>query len=254
MYKIRVLSKAQKACLNRLVRKFQHAMRGKAPVKKTAIAAFSLVEVAIALVILGLIMGAVLKGKDLLDSARINALLTEIAHHRLAIEAFQEAYGFWPGDFPYARQTWGRGRDGDGDGRVGGSGLDPATDAGNVWAHLIYAQLMVSGDRPTDDGPGPICNAPMPRIGGRITLEENPTGVKGGLWFIIGQIRDKKNDGGLLTPKQALVLLGKVGQRSPTQGRVIIADGVDKPGKCLCGKTLCLEEERPNCIVLMAVE
>ena len=61
---------------------------------------FTLVEVAIVLVIIGLILGGVFKGQALVDSARVRSISSEMDGIRTAMLSFQERYRSIPGDFP----------------------------------------------------------------------------------------------------------------------------------------------------------
>lgn len=60
---------------------------------------FSLLELAIALAVLAILAGGVLKGRELLNSARVQATLTDIANLETALSAFQARYSALPGDF-----------------------------------------------------------------------------------------------------------------------------------------------------------
>ena len=60
---------------------------------------FSLLELAIALAVLAILAGGVLKGRELLNSARVQATLTDIASLETALSAFQARYSALPGDF-----------------------------------------------------------------------------------------------------------------------------------------------------------
>lgn len=59
---------------------------------------FTLVEMSILLIIVGLIMGGVLIGRDLVESARIRAFITQINNYKLAAATFRNKYGGMPGD------------------------------------------------------------------------------------------------------------------------------------------------------------
>jgi len=50
---------------------------------------FSLLELAIALAVLAILAGGVLKGRELLNSARVQATMTDIANLETALSAFQ---------------------------------------------------------------------------------------------------------------------------------------------------------------------
>ncbi|MFZ6006024.1 MAG: prepilin-type N-terminal cleavage/methylation domain-containing protein [Nitrospirota bacterium] len=59
---------------------------------------FTLIELAIVLVIIGIIIGAVLKGQDLVDSARHKKLTTEIKQWEVATWTYMDRKGRLPGD------------------------------------------------------------------------------------------------------------------------------------------------------------
>src|ERR1700742_3686420 len=59
---------------------------------------FTLVELAVVLVIIGLIIGGVLVGRDMIESAAIRAQLSQIDRYNTAVHAFQLKYGGLPGD------------------------------------------------------------------------------------------------------------------------------------------------------------
>ncbi|GHS95182.1 hypothetical protein AGMMS49949_09400 [Alphaproteobacteria bacterium] len=59
------------------------------PLLKKMVPGFSLIEISIVLVIVGILMGSVFKGKNLLDQAKVNATVTEF----LQIQAAVSSYG-----------------------------------------------------------------------------------------------------------------------------------------------------------------
>jgi prepilin-type N-terminal cleavage/methylation domain-containing protein len=59
---------------------------------------FTLVELAIVLVIIGLILGMAFKGKDLIDGAKVKNLQAQYNKIIAATNVFYERYGFYPGD------------------------------------------------------------------------------------------------------------------------------------------------------------
>jgi len=63
---------------------------------------FTLIEISIILVILGLIVGGVLVGKDLIRNAKIHQVISDINQFNTAINTFQEKFDFLPGDMPNA--------------------------------------------------------------------------------------------------------------------------------------------------------
>lgn len=59
---------------------------------------FTLVELAIVLVVIGLILGMAFKGKDLIDSAKVKNMAAQYNKIVAASNTFYEKYGFYPGD------------------------------------------------------------------------------------------------------------------------------------------------------------
>ncbi len=59
---------------------------------------FTLLEIAIVMVVIGILMGAILKGQDLIFSARAKALVSSVKKWHLAIYTFYDRKGRFPGD------------------------------------------------------------------------------------------------------------------------------------------------------------
>lgn len=111
-------------------------------------AGFTLVEIAIVLVIIGLLIGGVLKGREMITNAKIKRVESDIEGVSAAIYAYQDRYGVLPGDDPSAGTrfagTWSPNDDGDGDGSIVG-GWDSTTNTDEsraFWKHLRGAGLI----------------------------------------------------------------------------------------------------------------
>ena len=63
---------------------------------------FTLVELAIVLTIIGLLLGGVLKGQQLINNARVTSQIAQIKAVEVAVTTFNDTYGFLPGDLPAA--------------------------------------------------------------------------------------------------------------------------------------------------------
>ena len=70
--------------------------------------AFSLVELSIVLVILGLLVGGILAGQSLIRASELRAVSTEYARYQAAINAFRDKYFQLPGDMNNAESFWGK--------------------------------------------------------------------------------------------------------------------------------------------------
>ena len=104
---------------------------------------FTLVEIAIVLVIVGLLLGGVLKGQELITSARVRNLADQATSIQAAYHGFIDRYRQVPGDWPAALATQavpGVGTGGNGNGRID-------TANGSEWSEPLAAweQLARSG-------------------------------------------------------------------------------------------------------------
>jgi prepilin-type N-terminal cleavage/methylation domain-containing protein len=215
-------------------------------------AGFSLIESAIVLVIMGFLIGGVLKGKDLIESARLKRVIAQLNEYRLATSTFLDKYDALPGDFNKASQAIDhRLKNGNGNGIVEGGGLASGSEALNFWAHLSAAGLMGSPGPEGTDAIGDFGKgAPEASIGGGFTVENNPQGLKG-LWFILGKKSGDHGDGGLLTPVQAQSIDKKLDNGHPTSGNVRAMDGSDVASHAcvLEGGTYNVDNQEPVCVL-----
>lgn len=65
-----------------------------------SIRAFTLIELSIVLVIIGLVVGGVLVGRDLISAAAVRAQLSQIEKYQTAVNTFKVKYNYLPGDIP----------------------------------------------------------------------------------------------------------------------------------------------------------
>ncbi|MBN66672.1 MAG: hypothetical protein CMM94_03790 [Rickettsiales bacterium] len=91
---------------------------------------FSLIEMAIVLVVIGLITGGIIAGQSIIRAAEVNSIVAEKNRYTSATAAFKQQYGALPGDFDEATRYWGAAasdstagtgtqtRNGDGNGRI----------------------------------------------------------------------------------------------------------------------------------------
>lgn len=106
---------------------------------------FTLVEIAIVLVIIGLLLGGLLKGQELIDSARAKSIAQDLRSVSIAVLSYQDKYRALPGDDAGAASRWGPSTcQGDGDGIIEGGSSAPAENQ-CLWQHLRLANL-ITGD------------------------------------------------------------------------------------------------------------
>lgn len=73
---------------------------------------FSLVELSIVLVILGLLTGGILAGQSLIRASEMRALTSQITRYQTAVYTFRDKYQGMPGDLTTAERFWGTDPDG----------------------------------------------------------------------------------------------------------------------------------------------
>jgi prepilin-type N-terminal cleavage/methylation domain-containing protein len=124
---------------------------------------FTLVEIAIVLVIVGLLIGGVLKGQEMITNAKLKRIESDNAGLGAAIFGYQDRYLQLPGDDDGAAARFDayKGLDGDNDGAIEGAwnpsitsaaGVsDVSTETGQFWGQL-RASGLVAGD-PLDFSP-----------------------------------------------------------------------------------------------------
>ena len=142
---------------------------------------FTLVEIAIVLVIIGLLVGGVLKGREMITNAKIKRIENDFSGVSAAIFAYQDRYGVLPGDDPSASTrfsgTWGGADNGNGNGNISGgwSTTNNGQESRKIWKHLRGAGLIA----------GPVDNTnasyqqPSNAFGGLVGIDLNLYNLSG---------------------------------------------------------------------------
>ena len=194
--------------------------------KQTREAGFTLVELAIVLVIIGLIVGGVLVGQDLIKAAEIRATVTQIEKYNTAATAFRTKYDGYPGDLIDSRaasfglQAGGDGSDGlsDGDGILenGGTAADKQGVGGEstlFWRHLTQAQFIpdafitATGVVATAAADDTAVGLLLPTLRIRDSADVHATGIAGRNYFYVSAITVVAVTTGLPTEAAALTPL-----------------------------------------------
>lgn len=117
---------------------------------------FSLVELSIVLVILGLLTGGILAGQNLIRASELRTVTTQYQSYMTAVQTFRDKYFALPGDMRNATAFWGTATncpgtsaqgttdgttcDGDGDGIIDVS--TSSNERFRFWQHLANAGLI----------------------------------------------------------------------------------------------------------------
>lgn len=68
---------------------------------------FTIIELSIVLVVIGLVTGGVLIGRDVIRASQVQSVVGDATTYAHAVQQFQEKYGELPGDFSRATAIWG---------------------------------------------------------------------------------------------------------------------------------------------------
>lgn len=208
-------------------------------------AAFSLVELSIVLVILGLLTGGILGGQNLMHAAELRSISKESTEYQMMFNTFRDKYMAIPGDMSNKNMFWpeesadctyvtaaATGNEtcyGDGDGVV-----EMSHELYTFWQHLHNAGLLnanMSGVATDSFDYQPGVNIPRSRFGeGSWILEFRGNlvgdghrfdGNYGHMLFLSGGHRNDWPDYPIMTPEDAWNVDMKMDDGMPGQGKVV---------------------------------
>ena len=119
------------------------------PHNDNPVSGFSLVELSIVLVILGLLTGGILAGQSLIRAAELRSITQDINNFSIMASSFVDRYQYLPGDMPNAERFWGSSNEcsgadtngvcnGDGDGRIRSDRIE----TWQFWRHAAKSGLL----------------------------------------------------------------------------------------------------------------
>ncbi len=211
---------------------------------------FTLVELAIVMTIIGLLIGGILKGQEMINNARLTSFITGMKSYMAAKVSFQDKYSNLPGDFVLAQNKLPNCTDatfcfnGDGDGAIGdtstsgfnasqaGINTTPQVETSMFWKHMALAGY-ITGINVSSDPTAPawgITHPSSPFVGGLMIgynreYSGSPnTDETGHFLMVIGDINNNASQGfgrNPLTPKQAWLIDKKLDDGMPNTGSVL---------------------------------
>ena len=158
---------------------------------------FTLIEIAIVLVIIGLLLGGILKGQELINSARVKSLAADFRNVPIFIYGYQDKFKALPGD------------DGGVIAHVGSLGILATTGGptgngviGGAWdsttqtdeSYLFWQHVRLAGLAPgSTDTAVPAVYAPLNALSGRIGIQSAApfTGLNGSYFICSANIPGK---------------------------------------------------------------
>ena len=205
-------------------------------------AGFTLVELAIVMIIIGLLIGGILKGQELISNAQLTATVAQIKGIEGAVATFRDKYSAMPGDMPNAanrlRDCTGNCATGNPAGILGNGRIDqPATlgtavalnhEATRTFLHLAAADLISGIDL---SNPTLTFGSALPeaKIGGGFwigytnngTASGGVTAMRAGHYLVMnGTTAAVTNTTGGVTASQAAQIDRKLDDGDPTSGGV----------------------------------
>ena len=235
--------------------------------------AFSLIELSIVLVILGLLVGGILGGQSLIHAAELRSVLTDRDRFVTAINTFRSKYNALPGDMKNATDYWtaqdggdGFGTDctaaasttqatcnGDGNGKI--ANMQDYTSANTyesfrAWQHLANAGLVeggLSGNIISGNTAYPGRNIPKSKINGAgwHIQSDASSGYLGGFFYpgtdghflVLGasQGGGYYNYAPVLPAEDAYSIDSKIDDGKPITGAMLIMGDFGSPETCSTG-------------------
>jgi|LADL02.1.fsa_nt_gi prepilin-type N-terminal cleavage/methylation domain-containing protein len=168
---------------------------------KKQLKAFSLLEVAISLSIIGVLTLAVIKGQSLLYQARMDKTTSQIEAVKISIETFRSTYGQLPGDYNGTELRASKIGNGD--------GLIENNETETFWEHLEKAGLLTKKQS-------------VPAVGGVFSIALNPATDLRGNWLKLSNA----DGSGIMNTKDAIIFKIKVdGSSDNASGSMRIRGG-----------------------------
>lgn len=198
---------------------------------------FTLVEMAVVILVLGILASLILKAQELIVNSQMTSTISELENLGGAVNTFQDSYGVYPGDmsnasFRLPNCNADPCNDGDGDGEI-----DVAIGVANVtseegayfFGHLRAAELLTRLDGTNNTSFGSAFPA-TPIGGGYIVGDTNIAGenafdlteMRSGVYLLlVGQNQDIDANSGVLTPAQAERIDRTLDDGRPDTGGII---------------------------------
>lgn len=206
---------------------------------------FTLIELSIVLVIIGLIIGGILVGRDMIRHSELRSVVTDIERFKTATNTFVLKYNCLPGDCTQAQSFFGSdtgcpyapGINGTCNGNGNGQ-IDWNYESFHAWQHLALAELIpgkykgIADDTPSGNHVTAGVNVPASRISGvgYLPLYSYYSGVTSGAVTPPGSIMANRimagrqrsganyNNAGFMSPNEAQSIDSKIDDGNPAQG------------------------------------
>ncbi len=198
---------------------------------------FSLVEVAIAIVVISVITTFSLKGKNLIQIAKLRATMEQVETFRIAVNSFTDKYGALPGDFTNATEMIDSSlKNGEGTGMIRST-----EDAKRFWQHLSKSGLITAE----------MTNGfPTAKVGGFFSVSSSIQG-KPGVWLILSKgTTDNVAFSGVLTPSDVHYIDKNMDTGLPNEGDIQVLQAKDVYERYDENQNYNFKNKSESCVVL----
>jgi prepilin-type N-terminal cleavage/methylation domain-containing protein len=212
---------------------------------------FTLIDLSVVLVILGLLVGGILGGRSLIRASELRSVSAQLGSFVAATNNFREKYEYYPGDMPNATVYWGklhalaitcrgmantgtdtRTCDGDGDHRIR-TVLTDGPEPVRYWQHLANAGMIEGRYTGAYDSTGHSkINAPTGKITSSLWMMFDFDPQSGSGSFFDGEYGNSLIFGGyvagdqpnspIMTPGEMWTIDTKIDDGKPGMGKMVI--------------------------------
>lgn len=190
---------------------------------------FTLVELSIVLVIIGLLIGGILVAQSLIDSTKIQSFVRQLGQYDAAVGTFADKFGDLPGDNTLFTST---GSTVDGNIEDDNGAILLATgEIAQFWSELSQSGLKNEGGDDFEDmedsaGISPGTDSPKASLGTNATVVA--AGASGANYYFVAQFTNSTSTtiatADALTPADALAVDLKMDDGAPNLGLVMAHD------------------------------
>jgi prepilin-type N-terminal cleavage/methylation domain-containing protein len=143
---------------------------------------FTLVEISVALVVIGLVIIGILAGQDLIRQYKVRKIISKYDDYIGAISAFHIKFNALAGDFKRASNYWPAAFNGNGDGLI-----DQVEEPFYIWQHLALAEVITGSYNGVEAIPcNPGVNVPELGIDDEVVISV-PTDADGAVVGVPGK-------------------------------------------------------------------
>lgn len=200
-----------------IVKKTVHSSLGKSR------SGFTLLELSVVIIVIGLIASGILIGKEMIISAELRAQMTQIEQINSAANTFKTKYNCLPGDCANAvsfglGQSSAPGSDGNGDGVIDDRPVNTGelNEKSNFWVHMANAGLMPEYS-PTQINPLIKFKGLSPGFI-RVLNRLDYVNINLASSHVYAFAAADSNGSGIYHPSQALILDSKIDDGAPMSG------------------------------------